>query len=220
MNAKWAAVLVLLVLVLIAGWLLSRRGDDRYSDDREVAKAQKEFVEMVQEQQATDPSGGDAVMRISSDKLGERIEKLDDSQRQDFAQGLMPNMMAMMQERFQRVLDLPPDEQKQELDRIIDQQQSRRERIDEMLAENQGVAQSSSVETSGDANNGRVGVANRVAVDGNTEQGQRWLMDNMSAEQRATMEEYVKLVKARLEERGLNSDDVPISVAIGVGGPN
>jgi hypothetical protein len=161
------------------------------------------------------PSGPSAL--FFSSRFGSRM--VATSPRQDFAKGLMPNMMAMMKERFQRVLDLPPDEQKKELDRIINQQQSRRERIDDMLADNQGVTQTSSVETGGDANNGQIGVANRVAVDGNTEEGQRWLMDNMSAEQRATMEEYVKLVKARLEERGLNSDQIPITMAIGASGP-
>lgn len=201
MNSRWVAVLLFLILfVVIAGWWFLSRTDDRYSDDREVARAQKEFVEVVEGHDAETTDSEDGIMRISSNELEESIEDLDEEQRQEFAEGLVPRLSGMLQERFQRVIDLPPEQRQAALDRIIDQQPSQGQRIAQMAEENEGAVRQS------------------VAVDGSTEDGQRWLMDNMTPEQRATMYEYMKLVRARMEERGLDSDRVPIRLAIGVEG--
>ena len=201
MNAKGIAAIAGVVIVIVAGlWFWGGTGDG-YSKDRRVARVQKQMEQAIDEQlpEADQPEGM-RVIRVEDAKIGEEMEDFTPAQRQEVANNMIPQVMKMMQRQFQNVLDMPPDEQRQALDRIIDNQQQQADRVAEMLA---------------DRGDGPV-ESNRVEVDSDTDDGERWLMDNMSPEQRAVMQEYVNLVKARMEERGIDSKDVPIQIAVGI----
>lgn len=118
--------------------------------------------------------------------------------------------MASTQKRFQRILDLPPDDRNKELDRT----DAQREMMSELASgEGETATKGQTFTRKAKQENGKQA---GVVVDGSTSEGARWLGDNTTAEMRATMDAYAEAIQQRMKERGMNVGDVPIMMSVAV----
>ncbi|MEM8679209.1 MAG: hypothetical protein AAGF97_07660 [Planctomycetota bacterium] len=201
-NRKIAAAVVILVLLGVgAVWWLSG------SAERKVARATQEFAQNIDAQDPDSPG----VIQIE----GDAMEDLDEAQMQEVAKNVTPNLMKMVYDRYQRVLELPPDQQREELDRTIDESLASRDQPTGLPPGTSGTMVQSRVARRGPDGELTEQESSEV-VDGSTPEGQRFMLDHTTPEQRAIMEAYVSLLRDRMIERGIDPTGVPIKVGISI----
>ncbi len=106
-------VLIALVGVWGAAMLLQ--------DDPEVAELERLRDERIAGME--DMSREDR--RAARDDMRKRVEALDENQRQAFMERSRPIFQKMMEQRMNAFFEMPPEEQRERLDEIIDRMESR-----------------------------------------------------------------------------------------------
>lgn len=212
-SSNKTTVVISIVGVILAAvaiwWFGIRDGRDQ------VAKAQDEFNEVLKGgelQEAPEdivkrlnlPEGAKVrVVKADGDSPLKNLANLSEDQMQEFAKGILPGAMSAGSKEAQRILDLPPKEQKKALDEMIDRQQAAKESLKGLIEGKSGT--NTEVTRSDDGSN--VEIRQTISVNGGEGlDGERMMMEFTSPEQRAVMDEFKKLMAERMEERGLESD--------------
>lgn len=221
MDKRLVTAIALLVLVFIglgATWWLGRG-----TDQRKVDQAAAEFSAALREKSTEPPADADPatdpadtqVVRLRGAEVPESMRNLDAEQREQLAERMVPEVMNTMFERLQAVLDLPPNQQTAALDRAIDQQLNASQQMDELSRSTVDEAARTGVAVrTRQAGDGQTEV--RRVVDGSSEAGERFMADHTTPEQRAVLDAYADLMRARMKERGINAESVPIRFAVGI----
>ena len=175
MEKKHAiAATIILVLLAGVGWAL-------YSaEDKELAEAKQLRDEMLNNMDTLT----DEQRRAQRDALREKTNNFSEAQRREFGQGFRQFMM----QRVDKLLAMPPEEQKQELDKWIDRMEERRAGGGERGGRGEG--------RGGD----RGGDMSPAERDQRRKQG----LDRTTPEMRAKMDAMKDLINQRREERGLD----------------
>ena len=226
-SKKWVPVIGLLLLLSLAtAWGLG------FFERDPVAKAQADFQELMdgdselqEVSQVLDedkikalglPAGAKVKVLKAGKDLESNLKQMSDEQRKEFAMGMIPQAMENGRREMQRVLDLPPDERRKAIDEMIDQQMEMRKKggLVDRLQQGETTADIS-VETTDDGNG--VQIEQSITIDGSSPEGQRQMLDMTSPEVRATMDEFQKLMKERMEERGMDTDQAGIPLVLSFG---
>ncbi len=181
------AAAVILMLLAGIGWALFS------GEDAKVAEAKKMRDEMFQNIENIPPEE----RRAQFELLREKTRDLTESQRREFGQG----MRQFMLQRVDRLLALPPAEQRAELDKWIDRMEDRNKNREA---------------GGGRGDRGRGGDMSSAERD----QRRKERLDRSSPMMRAKMDTMKDLINERREERGLEPIEGPGGMfGRGRGGP-
>jgi hypothetical protein len=195
----WAGLLVVLSLCFV-GYQI-RAASKKAEDKQQLEKVKEMVAEVTPKGSVTDvvkmfakrdPAKEDE-MRQKQRAIREEAKKLSPESQRELMQGQIKLMTSMTRE----VIKMKPDRRNAVLDLFIDAMEAGRKRAEQRAAQAK----------SGDSANG--GDAEEAArrrgprTDEERERGRRMFMDSMTAEDRATMIEGMRMVNDRRRERGL-----------------
>jgi hypothetical protein len=167
------AVVAAIALAAVAAWGLGWFRDGRYSDDYAVAELQR----LRDEGFAKQDQMNDEQRQAAGEDFRRRMEGLTDEQRRAFFESSAPLMMQMFAQRVERFLAMSLEEQRLEMDRRIDEMQSR---------------------------GGPPGGGFQQNDPQRFDQMRKQLLDWSTPEQRARFETAMTMFNQRLTERGMN----------------
>jgi len=178
-RKKISITLCVLALLAIGAWAMG------YFDgvDPKVAELQQLRDENFERMEQMP----DEERRAQWGEFRARVDELSDEQRREFFEGSRDFFQARMLDRMNHLLDLPPEEQKKELDEQIDRMEQRRKER----------------EAGGEARGDRGGGGGPGGRGGGGGNGGKGRLDRSTPEMRAKMDRYRDLLNARREERGL-----------------
>jgi hypothetical protein len=192
-------------------------GKPEFSPDPQVAdlqRLQKNIVEQTSSKSGTMPD------ESQMQAMGEKIRELSDEQRREFFEKSRSVMMGMMEARMKRFFQLPPEEQKKQLDEEID-------RMEQARKEGRGGGPFGGGRPGGSARNeaAKDNQASGGSSKADSLQGQRNSFANLSPEERnerhkemlshtspenrALFTEYKTRMDARMLERGIQPPHFP-----------
>lgn len=175
MNKRWTLGGLLAVAALfLAAWLLG------WFDRKDPVIAELEKVrdaDFARQEEMTEEE-----RRESREKFGERMRGLSEEQRRAFFESSMPVFMKMFETQIDRFLEMPPEEQKKEMDK----------RIDDMKARGQGGP------GGGPGGNGPRPSPQQI------DEFRKKMLDWTTPEQRAKFDNAFQKFNDRLQERGMN----------------
>ncbi len=161
MNKKHTFTAAAILLLLAIAWALLP------ADDTKLTEAKQMRDELFQKVDTMNPQQ----MRAGREAIREKMHDLSPNQRRQFGQG----MRRFMMKRVDRILDLPPEQQTQELDKWID-------RMEENTPPGDRGAGMSQAER---------------------DQRQKQRLDRTTPDMRAKMGRMKDLINERREQRGL-----------------
>lgn len=175
MNKNLVGLTAMIVCVLLASWAFGLFGGE--SVDPKVAELEQEAkkISEVPEDQQRDAG------RAFFEKM--RDANLNEDQRNEFRERMMPMMMKMMEARMDTFLAMTPEEQLAEMDKRIDEQEAwRKER---------------------EANSSERGGPGGARTPEQMEARMKGMLERTTPDQRAKFETVVTMMNQRREERGL-----------------
>ena len=181
-KARTRIGLALVLVALLGAWVLGMFHDDNYSDDPEVAKLEKLRDQSLEKD-------GDERREALRD-VQKQAESLTAEQKQSLFESSMPIFVKMgaqwMEKRFDEFLAMTPDEQREALDKRIDEELER-----ERKRNSQANAQ----------DRPRRGPASMSPE--KADEFRKRMQDWTTPDQRAKFETVMGMYNERREERGL-----------------
>ena len=183
------------------------------------ASSQIARVKELQQQLAESQKLPEAQRRELRSQMREEMEQLPDSTRRDLWQEQRAQFESRMDDQMKKVLLLPPDQRTAELDKQIDEMEKRRKEFEQrrqqraasvQTAAGQNAAGQNGPPGAGQQQRGRGGRQRTPDPTGKVSlERTKRRMDQSTPEQRATREEYRRLVEARRQQRGLPANPWP-----------
>ena len=188
-------VLVTVALAGICAWATGIFG----GVDSEVAELESlrdQHVSRMEEM-------SDEERRETRRSMQARVEQLDDSQRKQFFESSRPVFQQMMLNRMNQFFEMPPEEQDERLDQIIDRMEERR-----------ADRQDGGNERGRGGPGGPPGAGGRRGdwakmSDAERDQKRKEMLDKTTPEMRAKVDQFKDMLNERRQERGLDPIDGP-----------
>ena len=195
------------ILAIFAIWWI------RSSGDRRVADARQQVSQAIEDQLSESPemSSSVQVQNLSG------LEDLDEGEMTQLTNQIVPDLMKAMYDKYERIINMPEGEQRQALDRIIDDQMANADTIRERMENQANMPEGANGMTRRVVRRTPEGgeeVEEAQVIDSRTEGGERFMLDNTSPEQRAIMQEYIDLLRDRMKQRGIDPEEVPITISL------
>ena len=176
------AGVILLGTAVTAAWLVNR-------PDPDIVKLQNLRERMSD---ATDEE-----RRAVRTEMRESFRNLSDDQRRQISEQWMDHM----EERMNSFFALPPEEQERELDQQIDRMVGWRKEREQRSQSGEGARRGGPGRGGGEARGGRGGWQNMTESQRDERRKQR--LDRTSAKMRAQFTEYRRMMRERMEARGV-----------------
>ena len=178
MNKRWIlGGAIAIVLLVIAAWALGwlERKDPTVAELEKIRDA-----DFARREQMTEDE-----QQASREEFGKRMRELSEEQRRAFFESSMSLFMKMFEAQIDRFAAMSPEEQKEEMDK----------RIDEMKARGQGGPPGGA---GGPGGNGPRPSAQQM------DEMRKKMLDWTTPEQRAKFENAMRRFNERLQQRGMN----------------
>lgn len=221
MNKQITISAVALAAIGVAvTWVIIRREDPQLQEIRRLQGEIQQSVESPNGEQPDNQEDRDKVRREKMAEYWEKVGALPEEQRKSVQSQMRNYFITRMEQRIDRVLELPPEKRNAELDKQIDESDARRrrwqqqEQAETKSAEVSGTTSQASSSTTDDkqaeadkqqtnkSSTRRHGHWRNASLEQRNEWRRR-LLANTTPEQRAKWQEYRRLVNQRRKERNL-----------------